>query len=124
LYAFLARERIERKGSMFAVVVGFVRFWGNERMCFAVSLRVVVLLSVRRLEKENARKSERVEIGEAKECQLMSGCRGCCDHIWFAPVTKQDIATAVNARKLEDNGKRDLSSFIERQVNCGTKTIT
>jgi hypothetical protein len=54
---------------MFAVVVGFWGFWGNEEVFFAMSLRVVVLLSVRRLEKENARKSETVEISEAKECQ-------------------------------------------------------
>jgi hypothetical protein len=83
-----------------------------------VSLRVVVLLSVRRLEKENARESERVEIGEAKECQLMSGCRRCCDHIWFAPVTKQDIAAAVNAQKSEDNGNVDSRTMRSEMSDC------
>jgi hypothetical protein len=63
-----------------------------------------VVLSVRRLEYEKCKEKQRVEICEAKQCQAVSGCRGCCGHIWHSPVTKQDIATAVNGRKLEDNG--------------------
>jgi hypothetical protein len=97
--------------------------WIDSKQCLAVSLRVVIVLSVQRLEKENARKSRRVEISEAEECRAVSGCRGCGGHIWRFPVTKQDIATAVNGRKLEDNGIAVCRTMRSEISDCSLNTM-